>query len=187
MRRGRRANKGRFEGAERQGNQVLREVREEREQNCTDPRARNGLPFPGISQRRQLSRDVQRRNSRLDRQEIRGRYRVRGEKESYKKGSSVMVRGAKCWSHKRGTAFPPTLQDSTGSIIKDPRTAKFDYGVLNYTVFCTAFCVKQRDDMKAPIFRTTTNGELNVKKYDRRYTGLKSVIKAVKKRIGMKK
>jgi len=109
------------------------------------------------------------------------------KKKSYKKGSSVMVRGAKCWSHKRGTAFPPTLQDSTGSIIKDPRNATFDYGVLNYTVFCSAFCVKQRDDMKAPIVRSTTNGELNVKKYDRRYTGLKSVIKAVKKRIGMKK
>ena len=105
------------------------------------------------------------------------------KKPSYKKGTTVYVKGANCWSHKRGTAFPPSLMDSDGKIIKDPRTARFDYGVLNYTVFCAAFCVKKRDNMLAPVVKASKDGVLNVKKYDQRFVGMKKVIKSVKKQI----
>jgi len=108
------------------------------------------------------------------------------KQKSYKKGTSVYVKNADCFSHKRGIAFPPSLMDSNGKIIKDPRTATFDYGDLNYTVFCTAFCVKQRDDMTAPIIKSSPNGDLNVQKYDRRYTGMKKIIQTIKKVMKIK-
>lgn len=108
------------------------------------------------------------------------------KKKSYRKGTSVYVKNADCWSHKRGTAFAPTLMDSDGKIIKDPRTARFDYGVLNYTVFCSAFCVKKRDNMLAPVVKSSKTGSLKVKKYDQRFVGMKRVIRAVKKRMKIK-
>lgn len=67
------------------------------------------------------------------------------KKSSYNPGSSVTIHNARVWSHKRGTAEPPTLLDSKGKIIKDPRTSTFNYGYLNYNTFCTFFCVKRRD------------------------------------------
>jgi hypothetical protein len=105
------------------------------------------------------------------------------KKKSYRKGSSVYVKNADCWSQKRGTAFPPSLMDSDGKIIKDPRKARFNYGYLNYTVFCAAFCVKKRDNMLAPVVRSSKSGKLKVKKYDHRFVGMKRVIRAVKKRM----
>jgi len=68
------------------------------------------------------------------------------QKATYATGTSVYVKGANVWSHKRGAAYAPTLVDSANKIIKDPRKATFDYGVLNYSTFCTTFCVKKRPD-----------------------------------------
>ena len=56
----------------------------------------------------------------------------------------VRVVGAGVWSHKRGTAYPPTLYDAKGQVIFDPRKANFDYGYLNYNRYCSSFCVKQK-------------------------------------------
>jgi LysM repeat protein len=64
---------------------------------------------------------------------------------SYAPGQSVYIKNARVWSHKRGTAEAPTLLDSEGKIIKDPRTSTFNYGYLHYNTFCTFFCVKRRD------------------------------------------
>jgi len=59
-------------------------------------------------------------------------------------GTKVRVVGAGVWSHKRGTAFAPTLYDARGNLIFDPRRANFNYGSLNYTTVCSSFCVKQK-------------------------------------------
>ena len=67
-------------------------------------------------------------------------------KTSYAAGTSVYIKNANVWSHKRGAAYPPTLVDSENKIIKDPRKSTFDYGVLNYDTFCTTFCVRKRVD-----------------------------------------
>lgn len=48
------------------------------------------------------------------------------------------------WSHKRGWATGPLLTDAKGKMIKDPRKARRDYPGLNYSNFCSAFCVKDR-------------------------------------------
>jgi hypothetical protein len=66
-------------------------------------------------------------------------------KASYGPGKAVYIRNARVWSHKRGTADAPTLLDSNGKIIKDPRRSKFNYGYLNYSTFCTFFCVRRQD------------------------------------------
>jgi len=68
------------------------------------------------------------------------------KKASYAAGTSVYISNANVWSHKRGAAYPPTLVDSENKIIKDPRKATFDYGLLNYSIFCTTFCVRKRED-----------------------------------------
>lgn len=65
-------------------------------------------------------------------------------KRSLKPGQVVRIVDANVWSGKRGTAFPPSLYDAKGNIIFDPRKANFDYGDLNYTKVCSAFCVKQK-------------------------------------------
>jgi hypothetical protein len=75
----------------------------------------------------------------------------------YTPGSVVFIKNANVWSHKRGTAEPPTLLDSRGRVIKDPRTSTFNYGYLNYNTFCTFFCVKRRD--RGPsLIRNTSSG-----------------------------
>jgi len=56
----------------------------------------------------------------------------------------VRVVDAGVWSHKRGTAYPPSLYDAKGKIIFDPRTADMNYGYLNYSRVCGAYCVKQK-------------------------------------------
>lgn len=67
-----------------------------------------------------------------------------GTKKITKTGQRVRVTRANVWSHKRGTAFPPTLYDAKGKIIFDPRKASFDYGTLNYNKICSVFCVRQK-------------------------------------------
>jgi hypothetical protein len=104
---------------------------------------------------------------------------------SYRKGTSVFVKDASCWSHKRGTAFPPTLMDSRGKIIKDPRKSVFDYGALNYTVFCSTFCVKNRKVNTATIVER--DGDMNVSS---RGSGahastVRATIRRLKKSIGL--
>ena len=60
-------------------------------------------------------------------------------------GELVLVKGANAWSHKRGFATGPLLDDACGKPIKDPRYACRDYGGTggaNYSQFCGAYCVK---------------------------------------------
>ena len=49
------------------------------------------------------------------------------------------------WTHKAGWGGPPLLTDSKGKTIRDPRRAGRNYenGALNYTKFCSAYCVKK--------------------------------------------
>lgn len=61
-----------------------------------------------------------------------------------KPGDLVLVKNAGVWSHKQGFATGPLLRDACGKVITDPRKACRDYGHLNYTEFCGAFCVKKR-------------------------------------------
>lgn len=65
-------------------------------------------------------------------------------KRPLKHGQLVRIVGANVWSGKRGTAYPPSLYDAKGNIIFDPRKSNFNYGDLNYTKVCAAFCVKQK-------------------------------------------
>ena len=104
---------------------------------------------------------------------------------SYKRGDSVYIKNADCWSHKRGTAYPVSLMDSNGKIIKDPRKATFDYGMLNYTIFCATFCVKRRPDMNATVVKSDNAGNLRVHAYDAQPMGIKKVINRLKKRMGI--
>ena len=69
---------------------------------------------------------------------------VLGRAKILKPGQKVRVVGANVYSHKRGTAFPPSLYDAAGKVIFDPRKANFNYGSLNYSKICSAFCVKQK-------------------------------------------
>jgi hypothetical protein len=48
----------------------------------------------------------------------------------------------KLWSHKQGFATGPVIVDASGKTIKDPRRADRSYPGLNYSVFCSAYCVK---------------------------------------------
>lgn len=56
----------------------------------------------------------------------------------------VRVINAGVFSHKRGIAYPPTLYDAKGNLIFDPRKANLNYGDLNYSRYCSSFCVKQK-------------------------------------------
>lgn len=51
---------------------------------------------------------------------------------------------ANIFSHKRGWATGPLLEDAKGKVIKDPRTASRDYPGLNYSSYCSSFCVKDK-------------------------------------------
>lgn len=82
------------------------------------------------------------------RQSIAEKFSVRVQcverRASYAPGTSVYIKNAHIWSHKRGAAYAPSLLDARGKIIHDPRTASFDYGMLNYSTYCTSFCVRSR-------------------------------------------
>ncbi|QIG59899.1 hypothetical protein [Dishui Lake phycodnavirus 4] len=51
---------------------------------------------------------------------------------------------ANIFSHKRGWATGPLMVDSKGKIIKDPRKAGRNYTGLNYSEYCSSFCVKNK-------------------------------------------
>lgn len=61
-----------------------------------------------------------------------------------RKGDMVLVKRAGVWSHKQGFATGPMLKDACGKVIKDPRKACRDYGRLNYSQFCGAWCVRPK-------------------------------------------
>lgn len=61
----------------------------------------------------------------------------------FKEGKRIVFK-VNLWSHKRGWATGPLLVDAKGKMIKDPRTAARNYPGLNYSNFCSAFCVKDR-------------------------------------------
>lgn len=88
------------------------------------------------------------------------------QKKSYAAGSTVYIKNANVFSHKRGTAFPPTLLDSEGKIIKDPRRSKFNYGTLNYSTFCTFFCVRRRD-LGPSLIKNTSSGNIIVSRVNK--------------------
>lgn len=56
----------------------------------------------------------------------------------------IMRFNANIFSHKRGWATGPLLVDSKGKIIKDPRKAGRHYPGLNYSDYCSSFCVKNK-------------------------------------------
>jgi hypothetical protein len=59
-------------------------------------------------------------------------------------GSLLLARGANLYSHKRGLATGPLLEDSCGRLIKDPERACRDYGDLKYTKSCGGMCVRNK-------------------------------------------
>jgi hypothetical protein len=49
------------------------------------------------------------------------------------------------WVHQRGwSSGGPLIHDANGNLITDPKTASFDYGSLNYSIYCGLFQVKTR-------------------------------------------
>ena len=58
-------------------------------------------------------------------------------------GKCIVFR-ANVFSHKRGWATGPLLVDASGKSIKDPRKANRNYPGLNYSRYCSSFCVKNR-------------------------------------------
>ena len=45
------------------------------------------------------------------------------------------------WAHKQGWGAAPIIVDASGKTIYDPRRANRKYPGLNYTTFCSAYCV----------------------------------------------
>lgn len=54
----------------------------------------------------------------------------------------VMQIPVRLWSHKQGFGAGPVLVDASGKTIKNPLRANRNYGYLNYSRFCSAYCVK---------------------------------------------
>jgi len=103
-------------------------------------------------------------------------------KTRYVPGTSVFIKDANCWSHKRGTAYAPTLLDSNRKIIKDPRRAKLDYPGLNYTVFCATFCVPSRDTAaRCATVKNTKRRGLCVSAQDEDYKLIRKKIEKVRR------
>lgn len=64
-------------------------------------------------------------------------------------GTTVLIKNAGVWSHKRGLISEgPTILDSKGQIIFDPTKAARDYGDLNYTSVCKAYCRSKKPTKK---------------------------------------
>lgn len=61
----------------------------------------------------------------------------------------VMVIPVKLWAHKQGFGAGPVLVDASGNTIKNPLTANRNYPGLNYSKFCSAYCVKCQAGRKA--------------------------------------
>ena len=103
-------------------------------------------------------------------------------KDRYGVGTKVFVKGANCWSHKRGTAYAPTLMDSEGKVIKDPRRAKLDYGELNYRVFCATFCIPSRDKATCSTVKNTARRGLCVANLDDDYKKIRQKLAKIRRR-----
>lgn len=50
---------------------------------------------------------------------------------------------ANLWAHKQGWGQVPIIVDAKGLTIYDPRKANRNYPGLNYSTFCSAYCVKK--------------------------------------------
>lgn len=59
------------------------------------------------------------------------------------KGKRLIFK-ANVFSHKRGWATGPLLTDAKGKAIFDPRKAARDYPGLDYSKYCSSFCVRDR-------------------------------------------
>jgi hypothetical protein len=59
----------------------------------------------------------------------------------FKVGKRIIFK-ANVFSHKRGWATGPLLEDANGKAILDPRTASRAYPQVNYEKYCSSFCVK---------------------------------------------
>jgi hypothetical protein len=87
-------------------------------------------------------------------------------KKSYAAGTSVLIKDAGVWSHKRGIAHPPTLLDAKKQLIKNPKRANFNYGELNYSVFCGVFCVAKNKGTSASVVKNNRNKNMIVSDID---------------------
>jgi hypothetical protein len=54
----------------------------------------------------------------------------------------VMEIPVRLWSHKQGFGAGPVIVDASGKTIRNPLRANKNYGDLNYSKFCSAYCVK---------------------------------------------
>ncbi len=59
------------------------------------------------------------------------------------KVGKLIVFKANVFSHKRGWATGPLLDDAKGNIIIDPRKSSRAYPGINYEKYCSSFCVKE--------------------------------------------
>ena len=69
-------------------------------------------------------------------------YRV--QKAGTLKAGRLIKLKANVFSHKRGWATGPLFKDACGKVILDPRKACRKYLGLNYSRYCSSFCVKNR-------------------------------------------
>ena len=58
------------------------------------------------------------------------------------KPGRVMTIPVRLWAHKQGFGAGPVIVDASGKTIANPLRADRNYGVLNYSKFCSAYCVK---------------------------------------------
>jgi hypothetical protein len=71
-------------------------------------------------------------------------------------GDCVRVLKTGVFSHKRGTAYGPSLYDASNNLIFDPRFSDNNYDGLNYDVYCSSFCVKRPVECTKPRKKKTT-------------------------------
>ena len=71
-------------------------------------------------------------------------------KERYKQGTVLCIKGVNLFSHKRGFT-DITITNSENKIIFDPWKSSFDYGELNYSEVCGAFCIPVVSKRKAEV------------------------------------
>ena len=58
------------------------------------------------------------------------------------KAGRLMVIPVRLWAHKQGFGAGPVIVDASGKTIANPRRADRNYGTLNYSRFCSAYCVR---------------------------------------------
>jgi len=67
--------------------------------------------------------------------------RIKNASGKFVVGKRIIFK-ANVFSHKRGWATGPLLKDAKGKVITDPRKASRNYPGLNYSRYCSSFCVK---------------------------------------------